>query len=82
MSLQNESQCMRQKVFPWAKCSKKIELQKYVDVVGEFTKNALYDAPSPEEIQKVKEEKAAKGKEKRKRKKEANERAAKEIKTK
>ena len=82
MSLRNESRCMQQQGFPWAKTSKKIELQKYVDVVGEFAKNALYDAPSPEEIKKVKEEKAAKGKEKRKVKKEAKERAAKAIKTK
>ena len=74
---------MQQKGFPWTKTSKKIELQKYfVCVVGEFSKNALYDAPSPEEIKKIKEEKAAKGKEKRKVKKEAKERAAKAIKTK
>ena len=70
------------KASPGLKAAKKIELQKYVDVVGEFAKNALYDAPSPEEVQKVKEEKAAKGKEKRKVKKEAKERAAKAVKTK
>ena len=44
--------------------------------------DAFYDATSPEEIKKVKEEKAAKGKEKRKVKKEAKERAAKVVKTK
>ena len=75
-----KSNSRTKKVSPGLKAAKKGELQKYVDVVGEFVKKALYDAPSPEEIQKVKEEKAAKGKGKRKGKKEAKERASKAIK--